>query len=320
MHKCLKGSFIHFARGEGKFALQAFQQFTVGAAKLDGTDAALSGGDQHSSQRRVGAGVANGGGNGATAILVGRHPELRGGAFVETTAGAVPGVVHGPGDRIAGLQIALQHPQAARVRVLARRDAQYRFEAALQMKRALAEFLAQPIEGQRLVEMLLDETANRLHPVRLSITVERFGAATKTGAISRLLGLFGLMEELNVFPAGTARRTRRPAIHAPTRHGENELSVAGSLAGYHGIPALVVGYSRFGLRGGHQAFRCEYGIGGHSKKSLRRRLQSGLSESCGQSEICVSHLNLCRICALPPERVQFPEALSLTFEDESNEE
>src|ERR1700687_3282620 len=128
--------------------------------------------------------------------------------------------------------------------------------------------------------MLLDKSANRFHPVRLSVAVERFGAATKTGAISRLLGLFGPVEELNIFPAGTARRTRRPAIHARTRYGENEISVAGSLAGYHGIPARVVGCFRFGLRGGHHTFRCEYGIGGRRKKSLRRRPPRETSQCC----------------------------------------
>ena len=166
----------------------------------------------------------------APAVLVGRHAQLRSGAFVEPAAGAVSGVVHGAGDRIPGLQVALQHTQAAGVGVLARRDAEHRLKPSLQMKRALPKLLAQTIQSQRLVEMLLDEAANRLHAVGLGVAVERLRPAAQTGAISGLLGQFGPGEELNIFPARAARRTRRPAIHARTRDGEHKLSVASSLA------------------------------------------------------------------------------------------
>ena len=40
----------------------------------------------------------------------------------------------------------------------------------------------------------------------------------------------------------------------------------------------------------------------------------------GKAKYASLGLNAYRICARPSERVQFPEALSLTFEDESNEE
>src|ERR1035437_1735042 len=138
--------------------------------------------------------------------------------------------------------------------------------------------------------MLLNEAAYRFHAVGLGVAAERLGPAAQTSRVPVLPRLFGSEEELDVFPAGTARRTRRPAIHTRTRDGENEFSIAGGIAREHGLPARFVGCPRvgfrFGLTCGHQAFRCEYGIGGHRKKSLRRRLRAELSESCGQSEIC----------------------------------
>jgi hypothetical protein len=140
--------------------------------------------------------------------------------------------------------------------------------------------------------MLLDEAANRFHAVRLGVAAERLRPATQAGAISRPLGLFRPEEELHVFAARPACRTRRAAIHAGARNGEDEFSVASGVARQHGIPALIYGCfrrltRRFGLTDGHwfQAFRCEYGIGCHGKESVRRRLRSGLSESCGQSKI-----------------------------------
>src|SRR5258708_5379095 len=108
------------------------------------------------------------------------------------------------------------------------------------MKRALVKFLAQPIQSQRLVDMLLDEPANRLHPVGLRVATERSGPAPQTGPIPSLLGLFGPDEELHVLPAWTPRRARRPAIHARTRNREHKFPIAGGIARHHGIPPRVV--------------------------------------------------------------------------------
>jgi hypothetical protein len=105
------------------------------------------------------------------------------------------------------------------------------------MKRALPKFPAEAIESQRLVKMLLDEAADRLHSVGLAIAVERLGPAAQTSSITCLLRLFGREKKLNIFPARTARRTRGPAIHSRTRDGENKLSVSIGLASYHRFPA-----------------------------------------------------------------------------------
>ena len=174
-------------------------------------------------------------------------------------------------------KLRLSGAQAAGVGVLARRDAEHRLEAALQVKRALVKFLAQAGQRHRLVEMLLDEPANRLHAVRLRIAAGRLRPATQAGAVSRLLGLRGRKEELHVLPPRPPRRTRRPAIHTRRRNCENKLSVMRRVTRADRIPAPLVGRvaaignRRDGLRGRHlfQALRCEYGIGCHGKESLR---------------------------------------------------
>src|SRR6266568_4435169 len=88
--------------------------------------------------------------------------------------------------------------------------------------------------------MLFDEPANRLHAVRLGIAAERLGAAPQTGAISRLLGMFGFGEELHVLAARAARRAGWRAVHAGARDGEHKFSITGGVARHHGIPARVV--------------------------------------------------------------------------------
>src|SRR5208337_3132772 len=109
------------------------------------------------------AGIANRGGDGAATVFVGRHAELRRRLFIQAAAGAVSSVVHGAGHGVSGLQVALEQTQAAGIGVLARRDAQGGLEAALQVKRTLTKFFAEAVEGHWFVEVLLDETANRLH-------------------------------------------------------------------------------------------------------------------------------------------------------------
>ena len=108
-----------------------------------GADAFVGGGDQHASQGRFGDGVADDCGDGPATILLWRHAELRGGAFVEAAAGAVSGGVEGGGHVMAGLQVLFHLPQAAGVDVGFRRDSQYGFESPLQMERALPKFFGQ---------------------------------------------------------------------------------------------------------------------------------------------------------------------------------
>src|SRR5579864_737274 len=137
--------------------------------------------------------------------------------------------------------------------------------------------------------MLLDEPANRFHAVRLGVAVERFWFAAETCPIARLLGLFRREKELDIFPPGTACRTRRPAINSSTGDAENEFSVVSGIAPQHGIPARIVnGLFRFGLVYGHYVSRCEYGIGGHSKKSLRRSAATDYPNLAGKAKSAIA--------------------------------
>src|SRR5438445_5817574 len=113
----------------------------------------------------MGARVANGSGNRAAAILVGRHAELRGGALVEAAAGAVSRVVHGAGDVVPGLQVAFEQAQTAGVGVFPGRDSHGCLEAPLQMEWALVKGFAQALQSDGLVEMLFDVAANLLDSV-----------------------------------------------------------------------------------------------------------------------------------------------------------
>jgi len=136
--------------------------------------------------------------------------------------------------------------------------------------------------------MLFDEPANRLHAIGFRVPCKCLWTASQTGAISRLLGGDRCRKELDILPARTPCRTRRPAIHSGRRHCKNELTVLASIARNHGFPAWIVRTAdlhRFGTRShGFQAFRSEYGIRCHNKKRVGHGPRNGLSESCGQIE------------------------------------
>jgi hypothetical protein len=109
------------------------------------------------------------------------------------------------------------------------------------MKRALMKFLAQTTERDRLVEVLLDETADRLHTVSLIVAAQRFGLAAQAGAVSGPLGLLRQREELNVLAPRAPRRARGPAVYARARHSEHELAVMCCVARNDRVPANLVG-------------------------------------------------------------------------------
>src|SRR5208283_5249727 len=111
-----------------------------------------------------------------------------------------------------------------------------RLEAALQMKRALAKGLAQAIERDRFIEMLLDVAADLFREVRLRTSARRSRPAAQASAKASLLRLLRMREEGRVLAARPPRRTRRPAIDARARHGEDELSVIVRVAGHDRVP------------------------------------------------------------------------------------
>src|SRR5579872_1310978 len=163
------------------------------------------------------------------------------------------------------------------------------------MKWTLVKLLTQTTECERFVEVLFDKPANRLHSVRLSIAAGGSRTATQAGAIARLLGLVRGWKKLNILPTRPPRGARWAAIHAGARDSKHKLAVTRGIACDNGIPPSVVrgvgrrssGRVRDRVRHRLQAFRCEYGIGCHSKESLRRKAPSGLSESCVQSKLVI---------------------------------
>ncbi len=197
---------------ERKLMPKAVLEFVVRIGELDGANTFFSGGNQHAPQRRIGAGIADGRGDGAATIFVRSHAQLGGGALVQAAAGAVAGVVHGAGDGVAGLQIALELVHAAGVGVGARRDAKHGLERALQMERALAELRSQAAQRDRFVQMPLDVAADRLDHLRLLVAANRLRTATQAGAEAGFLGFIGTAEESNVFPARTPRGAGGAAI------------------------------------------------------------------------------------------------------------
>ena len=76
------------------------------------------------------------------------------------------------------------------------------------MEGTLMKFFAKTIERDRLIQMLFDVAAYRLHAVRLWVAVDRSGTATQASAISGLLGFGRPGEELHIFtPWADARHT-----------------------------------------------------------------------------------------------------------------
>src|SRR5580693_2245906 len=141
------------------------------------------------------------------------------------------------------------------------------------MKRTLPEDLAQTLERDRFIEMLLNVAADLLGGIRLPIAAGRPRTATKAGAESGFFRLLGPGIKCHVLPPRAACRARWPAIDTSTRDSEDELSIAARVALYNCTPAAVVAcvggawlgtgwLGRVNARCRHfaQGFFCEYGI------------------------------------------------------------
>ena len=147
------GFVVAAANRERELAHQALLQLLVGIGELNGADALVGGGDQHASEGRAGDGVADYGGHGAAAVFLRSHAELRGGALVETAAGAVSGGIERGGHVVASLQILFHLAQAAGVDVGLGRDAERGLESPLQVEGTAAEFFGQQAESQAVFDV-----------------------------------------------------------------------------------------------------------------------------------------------------------------------
>src|SRR5207244_13124798 len=99
---------------------------------------------------------------------------------------------------MTGLQVALELIHAAGIGIGAGRNSQDRFERALQMEGALSEGLAQPSQGDRLIEMLLNVAVQSLHHSHLRISADSGGTAASTSTIAGFLSLIVLAERNDI--------------------------------------------------------------------------------------------------------------------------
>jgi hypothetical protein len=163
--------------------------------------------------------------------------------------------------------------------------------------------------------MLLDEAANRLDAVRRRVSTSGLGPATQAGAVSGLLGLFRAQKESHVLAPRAASRTRGPAIHSSGRYGEYETAILTGITRGERVPAGFFRGRRVGLRDWHfvRDCCCEYRIAVHGKESVRHNRFSGLSETCGQTEICSGRAGARAFSRLRGARVCVQVAKSLDF-------
>jgi len=116
----------------------------------------------------VGASIANSGSDGRRGDICRASFKLRCGfsRTMPVSTGAVTRVIHGASHIVAGLQIALELAQPAGIGVLARGDSQRRLKR-LADGTGLPKRLAEPLERDRLIEMLFDVAAESLSQNRI---------------------------------------------------------------------------------------------------------------------------------------------------------
>src|SRR5579871_159327 len=170
------------------------------------------------------------------------------------------------------------------------------------MERALPECLAEPLQRDRLIQVLLDEAANFLGKFRLRISARCPWAAAQACAEAGVFGVLGPGKERHILAPRPPRRARRPAIHARRGDGEDEFAIVPGIPRQHRGPessitraGSVPGPARTVLRHRHFArvLLRQYGRRGcnweshvccrHSDASLGRQGTNGLSEPCAQT-------------------------------------
>src|SRR5438445_827626 len=209
-------------------------------SELDGTDALVGSRYQHAAHRGLGESVANRCRDRSSAVLVRRHSKLGGSPLVKTAARPVACVIHGPSDRMPGLQVALEQVHAAGISVGARRDSEHSLECALQVKRTLVEDLGQARQRDWFIQMLLDVPANALHGLQLCAARGRFRPATQAGTIACSLRFFGSPVEGHILTAWMLGRARRPAKNSGGRDGKNKFAILSGIACEYRLPPVVI--------------------------------------------------------------------------------
>lgn len=152
--------------------------------------------------------------------------------------------------------------------------------------------------------MLLDVAADGANERGLRVSVDGLGAAAQACAITGLLGLERMSEELYVFSARALRGARGTAEDSRAGDGKDEGAVERSVAIENRTPAtgIDLGIDQvnssprlarlYSFRSclwssGHRSYFCfyfcKYRIGGHADNIGQLHVR-GLSECCGQTK------------------------------------
>ena len=93
-------------------------------------------------------------------------------------------------------------------------NAEHGLKCALQVKPTLTKFCAEGRQGERLVEMLLDEPADCLDQLLTRISGQRLGSAAQAFTESGTLGLARMRKEADILGFGASRRALWSSGHA----------------------------------------------------------------------------------------------------------
>lgn len=228
--------------GLGELVLQVAHQPLGVIAQQDRADAALALGHQYGAQRALAHREADDGAGTACPVVARAHAQQIVSGFIEPAVGIEARAIDGIGDR--GLRAAQFPTQlAGAVGRAVRLGCQPGFglEHAVEVERAHAHLLRQVIERRRRLRCLDHAAGARHQRGALGRGAGLVGAGAAAGAVTRGLGGFGAVEELDVLALGTARHRTRWAVHAGGAHGVDEMAVGGDVPRLHGGPAGVFG-------------------------------------------------------------------------------
>lgn len=176
----------------------------------------------------------------AGAVLPRTHAQALVGAFVETAAGVVAGVINGIGDRaLAIFQVSAQAPGTESGGIGLGGQAGFGLEQAMQVKRADGQLGAELVEAGCRVGGF-DQAAGAGDQLAMAGGAGG-GGATFAGAVAGGFGGSWGVVELDIGSLGKTRFAAGVAVDAGGAHGVDEVTGGGGFAGFYGLPALVGG-------------------------------------------------------------------------------
>jgi len=155
----------------GIFELSPKQRFQFGFAfaELHETQAAVGRSQHQQPDRCVHTGKVYGDAVPRATVLGRRHSQARASPFVDAARGAVAGIECRVRDIARGFELAFQRVQTQSIEILLWRNADYCLERALEMKAAHAGLPRERFEMERIVAVILDKAADRMHALGYKI-------------------------------------------------------------------------------------------------------------------------------------------------------